>query len=209
MVMSDSAPPLRVVPETTTGAPEEDVFSRAARRRRAPTSGLVNLGKKVLTHIPPRKPAPGWHVRTSPDPNMSAVETLFHMKSIDDNYYYIDDKMIELLQGLNPKGVVDLSLTLAVTKLDVPFLWVNGMEDEEGKLNSWHASTRDVIEVARDTWISVRSEMQSSGYTYRPDDDQSKEPLWPDLTWAQILRLAFRNYIIRDENHPIVRSLRG
>jgi hypothetical protein len=35
------------------------------------------------------------------------------------------------------------------------------------------------------------------------------EPEWPDLTFEQILEIAFRDRFISDLNHPVLRRLRG
>jgi hypothetical protein len=35
------------------------------------------------------------------------------------------------------------------------------------------------------------------------------DPAWPDLSFNEIYRIAFKDKIIRDPDHPIVKRLRG
>jgi hypothetical protein len=187
----------------------EDAFTRAAKRRREPTAGLVKVQKKVTTLIPVCTPKTGWYVRASTDPTMSAIEELFFAKEIDDHYYFLEPDMAELVRKINPKLICQRALHLAVTRQANCFLWSNGMENEDGVLNSWHGSGREMIELAKVEWITVFANKQIGAYEYRPADNQAVEPQWPSLTWEQILRLAFRRYIIASKDHPILRAARG
>jgi len=35
------------------------------------------------------------------------------------------------------------------------------------------------------------------------------EPIWPDLSFGEILRVAFKDRIIRSLDHPVVKRLHG
>ena len=35
------------------------------------------------------------------------------------------------------------------------------------------------------------------------------EPDWPDLTFQEIIKIAFRDRVITDWDHPVLRRLRG
>ena len=191
-------------------APIEDIFTQAARRRREPDGGLVNVPKRAPSLLTVRTPAPTWYVRTSSDPEMMNVHDLVHAKDLDDNYYFpASDEIAEDIRSLNAKAVRPLRLHLAVTKQGTPFLWRNGLPNEEGALNSWHASAQEMIELAKDHWIMVTPNKQAGGYDYRIAERDLGEPVWLQMTWEEILRLAFRRYSITSMDHPIVRTLRG
>jgi hypothetical protein len=66
-----------------------------------------------------------------------------------------------------------------------------------------------MIEIAKDQWITITSNKQTGGYDYRVADRELGEPAWPKLSWAEILRLAFRRYLISTADHPLIRALRG
>jgi hypothetical protein len=170
---------------------------------------LVKVPKKTTTLIPVRTPAVGWYVRVSQDPEMSSIQDLFLAKEIDDHYYFLEPDMIDVVREINPKMLCQRSLHLSVTRQENAFLWSNGIENDDGVLNSWHASARDIIEVAKHEWITVTANKQAGGYDYRPADNQLAEPQWPALAWDEILRVAFRRYILTSEDHPILKAARG
>ena len=195
--------------EQSNAAPE-DVFSRAARARRNPDEGLVRVSVRKPSLITVRTPASTWYVRASRDPDMAHVHDLLHAKELDDNHYFVEDEdLIEDIREINPRVIKPLLLHLAVTKQGSAFLWKCGLPDEQGALNSWHASGREMIELAKDQWITITPNKQIGGYDYRPADRELGEPIWPKLAWAEILRLAFRRYLITTADHPLIRSLRG
>jgi hypothetical protein len=140
---------------------------------------------------------------------MSAVLTLFLAKAVDDHYYFLEDEMIDYVRALNPKVLCQRALYLAVTRQGTAFLWSNGIADEDGVMNQWHASALDIIKQAKVEWLTVYPNKQAGGYDYRPGDNQTAEPEWPILIWEELLRLAFRRYHIDNRDHPILKRLRG
>ena len=69
---------------------------------------------------------------------------------------------------------------------------------------------------AIDKWISVRSDQGLGAYTVAiaVDNDDFNAPEWPmkngvALTRNQFLSLAFKERLIMDLDHPVVRKLRG
>jgi hypothetical protein len=46
-------------------------------------------------------------------------------------------------------------------------------------------------------------------YRFYYAEGQLPDPIWPDKSFEQILEIAFRDRIIKTEDHPVVRRLRG
>jgi hypothetical protein len=193
--------------------PPEDAFSKAAKQRRDPQSGLVRLGPRRPSILPVCTPKPAWYVRASADPAMSNIHALVQAKELDDNFYFPEtDKVIATVYGINPKFIRDWRLHLAVTATGVNFLWKNGRPGEDGALNSWHASGDAMIERAMRQWITLIANKESGGYDWRPADDDYGKPEFLQLKWEEILRLGFRRYLIEEEgmdHHPLIRAMRG
>jgi hypothetical protein len=106
----------------------EDVFARAAKRRRDPDEGLVRVTKRTPSLISVRTPASTWYVRAARDPELSHVHDLLHAKELDDNHYFIDnDDLIDEIRAINPRVIRPLLLHLAVTKQGTAFLWKCGL----------------------------------------------------------------------------------
>jgi hypothetical protein len=87
---------------------------------------------------------------------------------------------------------------------------------KNGRENKWLDSARGAAERAIDKWISVRSDQTLGAYTVviAVDNDDFNPPEWPvkhgiPLTKNQLLSLAFKERLIMDLEHPVVRKLRG
>jgi hypothetical protein len=192
----------------------DDAFTRAAKRRRDPAEGLVRLTKSAPSIIPVCTPKPLWYVRASRDDDMSHVHDLVHADALGRDTYYFpeNDAVVDAIRAIDPRIIRSWRLTLGMTRQKMSFLWKCGMPGEDGSLNSWHASAAEMIELAKEQWITLTSNQQSGSYDYRVADRDYGEPEWLTLEWSAILRLAFRRYLIREdrmEEHPVFRFLHG
>jgi hypothetical protein len=70
--------------------------------------------------------------------------------------------------------------------------------------NDWPTSKRQVLELARTGWFKMIN--AGNCWDKIPAPAPIPDIAWPDLTWDQVLGLAFDN-IVADENHPDFRSL--
>ena len=39
--------------------------------------------------------------------------------------------------------------------------------------------------------------------------ETSREPVWPDISFEEILKIAFRDRYVDDVDHPLLQKLRG
>ena len=58
-------------------------------------------------------------------------------------------------------------------------------------------------------WISVRSNLSMGGYDIYRASAGVPEPTWPEVSFAEILNVAFKGRYITDEGHALLRRLRG
>ena len=58
-------------------------------------------------------------------------------------------------------------------------------------------------------WIRVAANMNLGAYEIFEASGNLSEPSWPDLSFEEVLRIAFRNRIVDSPDHPIVRRLKG
>jgi hypothetical protein len=87
---------------------------------------------------------------------------------------------------------------------------------KDGHENKWLDSARDAAEKAIDKWISVRSDQTLGAYTIAEalDNDDFNASEWPSrngrsVDQNQLLSLAFKERLIMDIDHPVIRKLRG
>jgi hypothetical protein len=105
------------------------------------------------------------------------------------------------------------TLFLGITRQNVLFMWPIRLPGEDGTDNDWWVSAREHAQFAKNKWIRVISNTALGAYEKYPrgkDWDHIK-PEWPEplLPFEKLLRVAFKDKIIEDMDHPLVKELRG
>ena len=70
----------------------------------------------------------------------------------------------------------------------------------------------DIMEtamLAKERWIRTAANMALGAYDILTAADGLSDPVWPDIPFDELLRIAFRDRIINSLDHPILRQLRG
>jgi len=186
-----------------------DIFSNLENLRVTQDFQKTAGVKKLLTTIPTRKPNPQSFVRVHPDPAYRGAFTVIELKE-DREIWLLPPGIAKSLSG----EFVVMMLYTAITRQGDLFLWHHRLPDEEGKTMEWWRSAAEAAEYATKNWVRVKPNMAAGGYDlFEPNLDGGEkipEPTWPDLTFEEILRIAFKNRIILDPNaHPVIKRLRG
>jgi hypothetical protein len=85
-------------------------------------------------------------------------------------------------------------------------LWPVQLPDEAGNQNSWHESAMYVAEQAKDRWLRLLS---GTGGYMTIAGEMDDEPVWPAMSFQEVIRTAFRAKTITDVDHPKLKQLRG
>jgi hypothetical protein len=101
------------------------------------------------------------------------------------------------------------SLYLTITRQGVVHLWPVKLPGPDGKHNEWHRSAAEAAERAMEKWVRVTSSMSLGAYEMFEASADLPEPVWPDLSFEEILKIAFRDRIVDSPDHPLVQRLRG
>ena len=59
------------------------------------------------------------------------------------------------------------------------------------------------------SWVRVKSNMGLGAYEIFEAEGSIPDPIWPELSFDAILRIAFKDRMIRSLDHPVVKRLRG
>jgi hypothetical protein len=154
------------------------------------------------------KPSKARVFRVHPDPGYRLKTVLLTLKE-DNETYLVLPALRAALADESTCGVA--TLLACVTKAGTPFLWPIRMADPDGKWNVWHQSAWQIAENAQRRWCRIQANRDAGHYVAEYDQrppDQQLSPAWPDLTFAEWLRLAFRGYTIDSLDHPILKRLR-
>ena len=101
-----------------------------------------------------------------------------------------------------------VQLRLAVNRHGVPFLMPLKIS-RDGKVNSWNQSAMAAADTATTRWVRRKSVKPAGQYITQVAKGDFGEPEYPDMTFHQILELAFKGRIITTYDHPFLKQLRG
>lgn len=176
-----------------------------ARFRMKNESGDLGTVRKALTHVPVRKPTKQAFVRTCPDPSYRLECGLLRLEG-EDQPYIVDPDVAHLV-GSEMKPV---QLRLTIDRQGNIFLWPVPLPPTDGAENSWNQSQRQIADRAEAVWVRMMSNRQVGAYDLFEATGEIPDPIWPEVTWAEILELAFKGgNVIDDVDHPALKKLRG
>jgi hypothetical protein len=160
--------------------------------------------KKLTTTVPVRKPSPQDWVRVHPDPEMRDNFPLIELKDEREEYVLAGSLLSELTGEF-----VSKTLYVCINRQGVLSLWPVRLPDPDGREMDWHRSARDAAEMAMTEWVRVKSNKSLGAYEVFKSQGTLSEPVWPDLDFQQIIRIAFRDRLITTLDHPVIKRLRG
>jgi hypothetical protein len=110
-----------------------------------------------------------------------------------------------------PGEFVMVMMRTVITRQGTITLWPIRLPDADGRINEWHQSAADAAKYAEEHWVRVKSNKAIRGYDQIPvpEDVTVPEPTWPDLSFQELLRIAFRDRLIDRLDHPVIKRLRG
>lgn len=161
--------------------------------------------KKLLTTVPVRKPNKQDFVRVHPDPVYRLTPAAIIELKEDREVYLVTPAMALELPG----EFTTATLFTTVNRQGVLHLWPVKLPGPDGKHNAWHSSAAEAAEIAIKKWVRVGSNMSLGAYEVAEATGDLPDPVWPDLPFPEILKIAFRDHIINRPDHPLVKRLRG
>ncbi|MCZ6651777.1 MAG: hypothetical protein O7D91_01985 [Planctomycetota bacterium] len=200
------------VPDVDEAAAQDTVSSQAPdpfdpARFRLSQDFQSTLGvKKALLTVPVRKPSKEWWVQTHPDAAYWMETMVLELKE-DREVYLVEPELWSELA--TESTFVPKALILTINRQQVPILWPIRLPGADGKLDDWNRSAIEAAKMAQGQWVRVQANMSLGAYdVYQATGDLSA-PDWPEPSMAELLRVAFKNYHITTQDHPVLRKLRG
>jgi hypothetical protein len=161
--------------------------------------------RKLLTTVPIGKPNPQDFMRVHPDPAYRApLIGLIELKE-DREIYLVPPTLSHDLAGeLKP-----YSLFTCINRQGVVRLWPVRVPEADSRVMEWHRSSAEAAQQAMTQWVRVKANMSLGAYEISVADGITTEPQWPEQTFAELLRIAFRDRLVDRLDHPVVKRLRG
>jgi hypothetical protein len=172
---------------------------------RLPQSFVESAGvKKLLTTVPVRKPNPQDFVRVHPSSEYRAPLAVIDLKD-DREIYLVPPSIANELPG----EFVMVTISTAISRQGVVFMWPVRLPTADGRINEWHRSGADAADRATRRWLRVKANMSLGAYEMTEAADTIPDPEWPELSFQELLRIAFRDRLIDRLDHPVIKRLRG
>ena len=192
----------------TTVAPEgsepSDIWSPEALRI---DQSVLNTGaaKKLLTTVPVRKPNKQDFVRVNQNPAYRLTVGLIELKENRETFLVVPAVSRELSES----EFFLATLYLTINRQKVLSIWPVKVPAADGRINEWHASAAAAAERAMDKWIRLAANMSLGAYEISEAIADYGQPEWPNLSFKEILKIAFKNRLIESSDHAVVQQLRG
>jgi len=160
--------------------------------------------KTEVTEVTVGKPSKQEFIRVHPSPDYRLDAAIIEYERL---IYLIVPKIADggLRDHVNAVTLFTVQNTQRVT-----YLWPVNLP-KDGRSNSWTDSARELAAKAMVQTIQVKSNHNPKAQRYDAIVPIGKppEPEWPNLTFSELLRLAFRDRIIDSLEHPVARRLLG
>jgi hypothetical protein len=193
------------MPGVDAAKPEADPYNLDSLRLSQDFASAVGV-KKLITTVPVRKPSKEWFVRTHPDPAYRLYTAVLELKE-DREVYLVAQP---LWSGLSSETTFSPRLLVtSINRQGVLFLWPIRLPGSDGKIDDWSRSAMDAANEARTRWVRITANMSLGAYDVVVASGQVVEPTWPDLSFQQLIKTAFRDVMIDNWDHPVLRRLRG
>jgi hypothetical protein len=189
--------------ELIENAVSDDPFDLAKLRVSQDFLETTNV-KKLLTTVPIRKPGPQDFVRVHPSPQYREILALLELKE-DREVYIVNLAAVPELQI----ECFIATLFTAISRTGVLFMWPVRVPAADGRRNDWHVSAATAAQHAMTRWIRVRANMSLRAYEIFEAESSIPDPVWPELSFEAIYRIAFKDRLITSQDHPVIKRLRG
>ena len=160
--------------------------------------------KKLLTTVPVKRPSQQDFFRVHPAPEYRENFALIDLKDDREEFLVHPTILSELTNEATYKTVFT-----AVNRQGVVFLWPIRLPAPNDRKTEWSRSAREAAELAMTRWVRMKPNMSLGAYDISVAESVIADPVWPELPYAELLKIAFRERIITTLEHPVVRRLRG
>ena len=181
----------------------DTIFELRKLRLSQSFSEIVGV-KKILVTVPVRRPNPQEFVRVKPGEDWFLETAVLELKIEREIYLVNREIWQELAHEIIPKV-----LFTTINRQGVLTLWPIRLPGKDGRHDAWNRSALDAAQLAKEHWVRVSANSSLGAYDVVAAPADLPDPEWPNITFQEVVRIAFRDRIIQGLDHPVVRRLRG
>ena len=162
--------------------------------------------RKSRLSIPLRKPHKQEFFRVHPSAAWTFPAAILKLQGDRrDDLYVVSPAIGQEL----PEYVTPVVFVAMITRQDVFALWPLRMPDPTGRVDEYARTAQAAAELARTKWIRLVAKQALGAYEVLEPLGVFPEPTWPEEPFGTLCQRAFRDRVIEDLSHPVLRQLRG
>jgi hypothetical protein len=161
--------------------------------------------RRLLTTVPVRKPSPQDFIRVNPDPDYQLPAAAIIELKDDREIYFVHPTIVPEVAGEYRAAMI----VTTINRQGVLSLWPLKLPSPDGRKEEWLRSALEAAERAMGRWIRLRANMSLGAYEIFEAEAKIPEPEWPNIPFQEILHVAFRDRLIDNVDHPVLKRLRG
>ncbi|MFN0117804.1 MAG: hypothetical protein ACKVQC_05860 [Elusimicrobiota bacterium] len=162
--------------------------------------------KKKVLNINVKRPHKQQFFQTHPDESFRMTTYILEYKGEGESENYLIDP--SLWEELSSEIVPKILFTVISRQGDIS-LWPIRMPGKDGRQDNWSRSALDGAHAAMKEWVRLNPNKAVGSYEVFIPQGELSGPEWPNITFQEILNIAFKDRYIRNVDHPILKKLRG
>jgi hypothetical protein len=182
--------------------PSTDPFDLEALRVDAEDAAV----ERVVLTVPVRRPRKQEFFRVHPADDYTLDALVYEREDGLDREVYL---VSPALRGELADVCKRVRIFTCLSKRGVLFLWPARIPDADGAGRPWHASALEIAEEAKKSWVRMHGNRDLGAYELFRARGDLGEPAWPDATFQELVRLAFKERLIDTPHHDVLRELHG
>lgn len=187
---------------STSGASKKTIDFNAIRSRDFADPADVT---SLVTRVPVRRPSGHTFIRVHPGQDYRFPVDLIELPDEEETYLIYSNDVAAALDEVRKPCM----LYTAITRQGTVFLWPVKLPRGTKKLVAWHTSATEAAEKAIKEWVRINADMDLAAYKVTVARGAIPDPEWPNLTFEELLTIAFRDRLVSSLTHPLVRRYLG
>jgi hypothetical protein len=164
--------------------------------------------EKILTTVPVKRPGKNDFFRVHPDEGYAIdYYVLEHDTDQDQTTYWVTPNLWDVLSDYLRK----VRLFTCISKRGNVFLWPAKLPTLDGNrgAQAWYKSALQAADEAKKQWVKIIGNRDIGAYDLVRARGNLGDPQWPDHSFEDLIRLAFRDKLIDTTDHPVIKDLNG
>src|SRR5215471_4435399 len=159
----------------------------------------------LVARVPVRRPNGHTFVRVHSGQDYRFPVDLIELPDEEETYLIYSNEVAAALDEVRKPCM----LYTAITRQGTVFLWPVKLPRGNKKLVAWHTSATEAAETAMKFWVRINADMEVGAYKITVARGVIPDPEWPNLTFEELLRIAFQDRLVNSLTHPLVRRYLG